>query len=75
MKKWIQVQQVEASTLSIVWENLTTSKTVGRRDPLAQTMVKMYDDKSQTKEVYRKVENINIEVRSRSEPQKKPQVV
>ena len=43
------------------------------RNTKGQTMVQMSGNKGQTKEVYQKVENMD-EVKSRSEPQKKPQV-
>ena len=46
---------------------------VAGRNAKAQTMVQMRGNKGQTKEVYQKVENMD-EVKSRSEPQKKPQV-
>ena len=46
---------------------------VAGRNAKAQTVVQMNGNKGQTKEVYQKVENMD-EVKSRSEPQKKPQV-
>ena len=46
---------------------------VAGRNAKAQTVVQMSGNKGQTKEVYQKVENMD-EVKSRSEPQKKPQV-
>ena len=46
---------------------------VAGRNSKAQTVVQMSGNKGKTKEVYQKVENMD-EVKSRSEPQKKPQV-
>ena len=46
---------------------------VAVRNTKAQTVVQMSGNKGKTIEVYQKVENME-EVKSRSEPQKKPQV-
>ena len=54
--------------------NLTCKPSaVAGRNAKDQTVVQMSGSKGQTKEVYQKVENMD-EVKSRSEPQKKPQV-